>query len=281
MPWWWKPTEPIVVTIDELRQLFGTQSPIIGMLHLRPLPGSPRAEPISVIRDRMLQDLEALVKGGVDGVILENYGDAPYFPGRVPPHTVSYLTRLAMEVRGQTSLPLGVNMLRNDGISALAVAAAVAADFIRVNVYTGVRVSGEGLIQGEAHQLQRYRRELSVDVVIFADVDVKHSTGLGAVDLADEVTETILRGRADVVIVSGKATGFETRLNDLRLAKAAAGPVPVLVGSGVTTATVADTLRWGDGAIVGTGFKVGGVTENPVDPDVVRALMEVVGASRS
>ena len=105
-------------------------------------------------------------------------------------------------------------------------------------------------------------------------MDVKHSTGLGAVDLADEVTETILRGRADAVIVSGKATGSETRLDDLRLAKAAAGPVPVLAGSGVTTATVADTLRWADGAIVGTGFKVDGVTDNPVDQDAVRSLME-------
>ena len=210
------------------------------------------------------------MQGGVDGVILENYGDAPYFPGRVPPHTVSCLTRLALEVRGLASLPLGINVLRSDGIAALAVAAAVGAEFIRVNVYTGVRVSGEGLIQGEAHQLQRYRRELGVDVKIFADVDVKHSTGLGAVDLADEVTETILRGRADAVIVSGKATGSETRLDDLRLAKAAAGPVPVLAGSGVTRATVADTLRWADGAIVGTGFKVGGVTDNPVDQDAVR-----------
>ena len=169
------------MTIDDLRQLFGTTSPIIGMLHLRPLPGSPRAEPISVIRERMLQDMEALMQGGVDGVILENYGDAPYFPGRVPPHTVSCLTRLALEVRGLASLPLGVNVLRSDGIAALAVAAAVGAEFIRVNVYTGVRVSGEGLIQGEAHQLQRYRRELGSDVKIFADVDVKHSTGLGAV----------------------------------------------------------------------------------------------------
>ena len=268
------------MTIDELREFFGATSPIIGMLHLRPLPGSPRAEPLSVVRERMLEDLEALMQGGVDGVILENYGDAPYFPGRVPAHTVSCLTRLALEVRGLASLPLGINVLRSDGIAALAVAAAVGAEFIRVNVYTGVRVSGEGLIQGEAYQLQRYRRELGVDVKIFADVDVKHSTGLGAVDLADEVTETILRGRADAVIVSGKATGSETRLDDLRLAKAAAGPVPVLTGSGVTRATVADTLRWADGAIVGTGFKVDGVTDNPVDQDAVRALMEAARASQ-
>ena len=234
---------------------------------------------MSVVRERMLEDLDALVKGGVDGLILENYGDAPYFPGRVPPQTVSYLTRLAMEVRSSTSLPLGINVLRSDGISALAVAAAVGAEFVRVNVYTGVRVSGEGLIQGNAHEIQRYRRELGVDVKLFADVDVKHSTGVGSVDLADEVTETILRGRADAVIVSGKATGSETRTEDLRRAKKSAGPVPVLAGSGVTIETVSETLRWADGAIVGTGFKVDGVTDNAVDVDAVRALMGAARAS--
>ncbi len=267
------------MTVDEISRLFGTSAPIIGMLHLRPLPGTPRAEPISVVRERMLEDLDALVKGGVDGLILENYGDAPYFPGRVPPQTASYLTRLAMEVRGLTALPLGINVLRSDGISALAVAAAVGAEFIRVNVYTGVRVSGEGLIQGSAHEIQRYRQELGVDVKVFADVDVKHSTGLGPVDLTDEITETILRGRADAVIVSGKATGSDTDLEDLRRAKESAGLTPVLAGSGVTVESVADTLRWADGAIVGTGFKVGGVTDNAVDVETVRALMDAGRAS--
>ena len=262
------------MTVEELGQLFGVEKPIIGMLHLRSLPGSARAERFSVVRERMLADLDALVKGGVDGVVLENYGDAPYFPGRVPPQTVSYLTRLAMEAKGVTSLPLGINVLRSDGISALSVAVAVGAEFVRVNVYTGVRVSGEGLIQGQAHEIQRYRRELGVDVKVFADVDVKHSTALGVMDLADEVTETILRGRADGVIVSGKATGSETSLEDLRRAKESAGSVPVLAGSGVTVETVAETLGWADGAIVGTGFKVGGVTENAVDEEAVRVLME-------
>ena len=276
MQWWWRASESLTMTVEELSQLFGVAKPIIGMLHLRPLPGSARAEPFSFVRERMLADLEALVKGGVDGVILENYGDAPYFPGRVPAQTVSYLTRLAVEVRGAASLPIGINVLRSDGISALAVTAAVGAEFIRVNVYTGVRVSGEGLIQGQAHEIQRYRRELGSDVKVFADVDVKHSTGLGTVDLVDEVTETILRGRADGVIVSGKATGSETDLEDLRWAKEAAGSVPVLAGSGVTVGTVAETLRWADGAIVGTGFKVGGVTDNAVDVEAVRALMKAV-----
>ena len=260
MLWWWKPTESLTMTVEELGQLFGVSKPIIGMLHLRPLPGSARAQPFSVVRERMLADLEALVEGGVDGVILENYGDAPYFPGRVPAQMVSYLTRLSMEVKGMTSLPLGINVLRSDGISALAVAGAVGAEFIRVNVYTGVRVSGEGLIQGQAHEIQRYRRELGVDVKVFADVDVKHSSALGVVDLADEVTETILRGRADGVIVSGKATGSKTELEDLRRAKESAGLTPVLAGSGVTVETVGETLGFAEtGRRIATIVELGGM----------------------
>ena len=105
-------------------------------------------------------------------------------------------------------------------------------------------------------------------------MDVKHSTALGSMELEDDVRETIIRGKADAVIVSGRATGIETSMVDLKSAKAAAGSVPVLAGSGVTVATVADTLRHADGAIVGTGFKAGGITDNPVDEARVRALLQ-------
>ena len=266
--------------MDDLAELFGASSPIIGMLHLRPLPGSPDSgDTLSSVRERMLQDCRALLDGGVHGLILENYGDSPYYPGPVPPHTVAYMTALAKEVRGLTSKPLGINVLRNDGLSAMAIASAVGARFIRINVYTGARVSGEGLIQGQAHEVVRYRRALGSDVRIFADVDVKHSTGLGSVELKDEVRETIIRGKADVVIVSGRVTGIETSMADLREAKAAAGSVPVLAGSGVTVATVADTLRHADGAIVGTGFKHDEVTDNPVNEARVRALLQAAQGS--
>ena len=268
------------MNVEDLAELFGASSPVIGMLHLRPLPGSTDGgATLSSVRERLLRDCRALLDGGVHGLILENYGDSPYYPGPVPPHTVAYMTTLAKEVRGLTSKPLGINVLRNDGLSALAIATAVGARFIRVNVYTGARVSGEGLIQGQAHEVVRYRHALGSDVRIFADVDVKHSTGLGSVELEDEVREAILRGKADAVIVSGRATGIETSMADLREAKAAAGDVPVLAGSGVTSATVADTLRHADGAIVGTGFKYGDVTDNPVDEARVRVLMQAAQGS--
>ena len=210
---------------------------------------------------------------------MENFGDAPYYPNRVHPQTVAYMTLIGQEIRDAFPKPLGINVLRNDALSALAIATAVGAQFIRVNVYMGARVADEGLIQGEAHRVVRYRRELGSDVRIFADVAVKHSTPLGAMDLKDEVRDTILRGKADAIVVSGSATGSETSIDDLKRAKEAAAGVPVLAGSGVTVGNVAETLAHADGIIVGTGFKVDGVTTNPVDPARVRELLRIARTS--
>ena len=249
--------------------------PIVGMLHLSPLPGSPCGGDLPSVRERLMQDARALSDGGVDGFILENYGDAPYYPDRVPPHTIAHMTLLGREVRESFPQPLGINVLRNDALSALAIATAIGAQFIRVNVYTGARLATEGLIQGQAHQVVRYRRELESGVRIFADVAVKHSAPLGTSDLSVEVEDAILRGKADAVIVSGSATGRMTSTTDLRTAREASGGVPVLVGSGVTAGNVTGMLANANGVIVGTGVKVDGITTSPVDPARVKELVRI------
>jgi len=176
--------------------------PVIGMLHLPPLPGAPRfaaSATIELIREGMIRDADALASGGVDGLMLENFGDVPFFPGRVPAHTVAAMTALAGTVRERfPELPLGINVLRNDGQSALAIAAAVGAHFIRVNVLCGARVADQGILQGIAHDLLRDRAHLRAQQVrIFADVDVKHSAPLAARSIVDEVDDTLYRGMAD------------------------------------------------------------------------------------
>src|SRR5690242_19836277 len=118
---------------------------VVGMLHLAPLPGSPLyTGQFEMIRERLLRDAEALAAGGVHGLMMENFGDVPFYPGRVPAHVVACMTALAAEVRRAVDLPLGINVLRNDGLSALAVAHAVGAQFIRVNVLCGARVADQG-----------------------------------------------------------------------------------------------------------------------------------------
>lgn len=262
-------------------ELFGVPKPLIGMLHAPPLPGAPgyRGD-FQAVRDAVLRDAETLVDGGVHGLLLENFGDAPFYPGQVPTHVVASMTTLAVQVRERFAVPLGINVLRNDGRSALAVAFAAGAQFIRVNVLCSARVTDQGLIQGIAHELLRERAMLDArNIRIFADVDVKHSAPLGLRPIDDEARETLERGGADGLIVSGTATGQPTDMAQLSQVKRAAGPAPVLVGSGITPDSLARFLPYADGFIVGTAIKRDGVTTNPVDPARVRALVEAIKRS--
>jgi membrane complex biogenesis BtpA family protein len=247
---------------------------VIGMVHLLPLPGSPRyGGDVGAVRDAALRDAEALARGGVHGIMMENFGDVPFYPGRVPAAVVAHVTAIAAEVRRTVDVPLGINVLRNDGRSALAVAHAVGASFIRVNVLCGARVTDQGIIQGIAHDLLRERIRLGAhDVKILADVDVKHSAPLAPRALVDEVADTIERGLADAVIVSGAGTGKPTDPQHVRAVKAAAAATPVFIGSGVSAANV-EQFDAADGFIVGTAFKRDGDVSAPVDVERVRAFV--------
>lgn len=254
--------------------------PVIGMLHLAALPGSPLyGGSLSTVREAVLRDAGLLAEGGVHGLMIENFGDTPFFPGRVPAHVIAQMTAIAGEVRRTVpDLPLGINVLRNDGLSALAIAHAVGAEYIRVNVLCGARVADQGLLQGIAHDLLRLRAELKAEAIkIFADVDVKHSAPLAERPIGDEVDDTLHRGLADALIVSGAGTGKPTDPEKVKHVKLAAKGAPVLLGSGVTPQTLESLLPHADGFIVGTYFKEDGISTNAVDPQRVRELMKQIG----
>ncbi len=255
--------------------------PVIGMLHAPPLPGSPEYEGDMVsIRQSVLRDAEALVEGGVDGLMLENFGDSPFYPDRVPAITVAAMTSLASDLRWRFDVPLGINVLRNDGRSALAVAAACGASFIRVNVLCGARVADQGLLQGIAHDLLRERASLRASSIqIWADVDVKHSAAFAERPLADEVQDLIERGKADAVIVSGSATGQPVDLGTLSIVKDAARSTPVLVGSGVNSESIHLMLPYASGVIVGSSLKQDGSVWKPVDVSRVKPLVHAAHRS--
>ncbi len=265
-----------MIELDAWASLFGEDKPIIGVLHLRPLPGAPGYESdLDGIAEALMADVRALADGGVDALLLENFGDAPFFPGPVPAAVVAHMTALATAVRIASDLPLGINVLRNDACSALAVAHASGAQFIRVNVLCGARVTDQGLIEGQAHHIMRQRALLDAEhVAVWADVDVKHSAPLAAQPIDQQVHDLLERGRADGVIVSGSGTGRRTDIAQLELVKQAAGCKPVLVGSGVSPETVRPLLEVADGLIVGTALKMDGEVANPVDPQRVVALVE-------
>ncbi len=227
----------------------------IGMVHLAPLPGAPHAAPLAGTIARAIAEAETLVAAGFDAICIENFGDAPFYPRRVPRLTVAAMTAVIAAVRARVSLPIGVNVLRNDGESALAIAAVVGGAFVRINVLTGAAVTDQGIIEARAHHIARLRASAAPNVRIFADILVKHALPLGgAPDLSQLVHDTVDRAGADAVIVSGSGTGQP--VDDARLAAiATAASVPVFIGSGATTATAKTLLRHAHGIIVGTALK--------------------------
>jgi uncharacterized protein len=260
-----------------LKQIFNTTQPIIGVVHLLPLPTSARwGGSLNPIIDRAEQEAVALVSGGVDGIVVENFFDAPFPKSRVDPAVVSAMTTIVMRLMELVSIPIGINVLRNDSLSAMAIASCTGASFIRVNVLSGVMATDQGLIEGCAHELMRYRRELGSDVKIMADVLVKHAQPLSSSNLTNAVGETIDRGLADAIILSGAVTGSPPSLEDLRLARAAAGSTPLLIGSGASLENINSLMQFADGAIVSSSLKRQGKIENSIDPIRVSQFVETI-----
>ena len=258
-------------------KIFGKKNPIIGVVHLLPLPTSARwGGNLKTVIERAEQEATALAAGGVDGIIVENFFDAPFTKGRVDPATVSAMTIIVDRIMNLVMLPIGLNVLRNDTCSALAIASCVGASFVRVNVYTGVMATDQGLIEGNAHEVQRYRREIGSDIAIFADVLVKHARPLGTPNLTTAVKEAIERGLADAVILSGWATGSPPNAEDLELAKTVANDTPVLIGSGANWENIEDLMSCADGAIVASSLKRNGDIKETIDPSRVSQFMETV-----
>ena len=251
---------------------------LIGMVHVGPLPGSPRWEgSIERLIASALDDARALVEGGMDALLLENYGDAPFTPGRVEPATVAGLAVVAREIRrALPQAPLGINVLKNDARAALAIACAVGARFIRVNVHAGAVLADQGIVHSDAYGTLRDRRLLGVDIAIFADVGGKHAVPLAPIDLEQHARDLTHRGLADGLIVAGQATGAVTPIDNLKRVRSAVPDVPLLVGSGVTPETAAELLSVADALIVGTAVKRDGDVTAPVDIERVRRLVAAV-----
>src|SRR5262245_59776711 len=251
--------------------------PLLGVVHLPPLPSSARAAlPFEQIVERALRDAAALRDGGADGAIVENFGDAPFHKGTrddpVAPDVPAALAVVAREIKGQTGLPVGINCLRNDGVAALAAAAVAGAGWVRVNVLSGAYVTDQGLIEGEAARLFAYRRQLGADVQVLADLLVKHAAPLAPLDPEVAARDLAERSGAAALLLSGDRTGMPVDAGLLRRVKAAVGAFPVWLGSGLSTSNAAELWPLCDGAIVGTAIKRGGLVTEPVDPARVQAL---------
>lgn len=243
--------------------------PLVGVVHLPPLPGAPRSPGggLDPVLSRAEEDLAALEAGGADGAIVENFGDAP-FAKEADRATVAAMAIVLRELVRGARIPLGVNVLRSDGVAAMAIAALAGAAFIRVNVFSGVAFTDQGMIEGQAREVLALRRRLEAEVAVLADVHVKHAVHLGTLEAAARDTA---RNGPDALVVTGAATGAAADPHDVQLVKAASG-LPVFVGSGLRPDNVVHYAQ-ADGFIVGTALKVGGEVRNPVDRERVRALV--------
>jgi membrane complex biogenesis BtpA family protein len=259
--------------------LFGRSAKsLIGVIHLRPLPGSPRwnGDFGALVASARL-DAAAYREGGADAVILENFGDAPFRKGEVPAVTIAAMSAAAVAVRDELrGLPLGFNVLRNDAASALALCAVHQGAFIRVNVHTGVMVTDQGIIEGSAHDTLRQRAALCPEVRILADVHVKHARPLAEFSIEESSRDTVDRGLADALIVTGVGTGRSADPSDLRRVRRACPDATILLGSGIAAAELEPYLELANGFIVGTSLKRGGVVTNAVDPDRVALLRRAI-----
>ncbi|MCP3975469.1 MAG: BtpA/SgcQ family protein [bacterium] len=250
---------------------------LIGMIHLLPLPGSPGfGGELDTVLEQAVTDATTLSAAGFDGLMLENFGDAPFFADSVPPVTVAAMTRAATAVRDAVELPLGINVLRNDALSAVSIAAAVGAGFVRVNVLTGTMYTDQGPIVGRAAEVSRLRAAIGPQVAIVADVFVKHAVPPYGLTLEQAAEELTGRGGADAVVASGLATGKPPTVEHLEQTKAAIGELPLYVGSGTGAGTAQDFLRFADGLIVGSATKPEGRITAPVDPDLAKEVVTAV-----
>ena len=255
---------------------------LIGVVHLPALPGDPGYDGrgFDDLLAFALSDAQSLVEGGIRAIIVENFGSAPFPKGTasqpMPPHHTAYMSIVAHEIRrAHPEIVLGINCLRNDAQAAIGIAVATRADFIRVNVLTGAYVTDQGVIEGDAYGLLRYRQLLHAEhIAILADVLVKHATPLAPISATDATRDTLLRGHADAVIVTGSGTGEPVDRRTLEEVFRASDGRPVLLGSGTRAETLANYASFIKGAIVGTALKVDGVVSKPVDVERVRKMVK-------
>lgn len=269
--------------MKRLKSVFANSKPLIGMVHLPPLPGAPRynEEKMADIADFAVSEALKLRGAGFDGMVMENFGDVMFYK-RARPETISSMTYIAKAIRDSVpNIPLGICVLQSDAIAAISIAHVVEAEFVRVPYYTETYVVDAGIMESCAAEALRFRRLLGSDALIFADVHIKHGYPLSQRPIEDSADDAVNRGLADVVIVTGKKTGGPTNREDIASVKARIPDWPVFAGSGVSVDDARDILSVADGAIVGTSLKEDGDTRRPIDAAKAREIVRLVQQVRS
>jgi membrane complex biogenesis BtpA family protein len=264
------------------KMIFRTDKPIIGMVHLKPLPGAPKYDSESGIQgivDAAMDDTSRLVKGGIDGVMVENQWDRPWLkPDEIGPETVATMASVLQQIRDSHNIPMGVNVHLNGVCQAIAIALATGCQFIRAFELANAYISSAGIIEAAAPKAIRYRACLNAEdkIFIFADFHVKHGSHQIISDKSsEEQAEDIEEAMGDAVIITGIKTGNPPARGDIELIRKVVN-IPILIGSGLKVENLEDLFPLVDGAIVGSYFKEGGELNNPIDVDRVKRFTGIV-----
>ena len=264
-----------------LQETFAVEKPVIGMCHLRALPGDPaycRGAGMRGVVDDARANLRALQAGGVDGVMFSNEFSLPYLT-KVGSVTVAAMARVIAELYDDIAIPFGVDVLW-DAYASLDLAVATGAQFAR-EIFTGVYASDFGLWDTNCGAIIRHQHAIGAgDVRLFFNILPEAAAYLADRDIVAVARSTVFNTGPDALCISGLIAGDETSAATLRLVKQALPAIPIVANTGVDHQNVAEQLSIADAAIIGTAFKRDGVFKNPVDADRVRELMDKVGALR-
>ena len=251
---------------------------VYGVVHLKSLPGSPgNYLPLDEIIELAQEDVNNLIFGGVDGVIIENFGDTPFVKDDISKRTLASFTTVVENIEYDRDIKVGINVLRNDGISALSIAEATKADFVRINVLNNVMMyTDQGMIEGKAHEIAQFKNSLNKEIEIYADVFVKHAVPPEGSKIENHTEELIHRAGADVVIVTGDGTGHEINIEDLNKVRDIVPQGKLAIGSGVNEENIEQYVDLADILIVGTNFKVDQDVSKRVDQRSVEQLIQMI-----
>lgn len=251
---------------------------IIGMVHVGALPGTPKNnQSIQSIIATAVSDAKVLEQEGVDAIMIENMHDRPYLNRNVGAEVVAAMTAVACELRKVVSVPLGIQVLAGANKEALAVALAAGFDFIRAEGFVFGHLADEGMMNSDAGELLRYRKQIGAEhIQVFTDVKKKHSSHAISYDISIEETAKAAEFfLVDGVIVTGNATGEKASIEDVKAVKSTV-KVPVLIGSGVDERNILDYWNYADGFIIGSSFKKDGNWEKEVDDKRVRSFTQAI-----
>ncbi len=255
-----------------IEKIANTKKPIIGMIHLPPLPGNPRnsLSPEEIV-DKALNDARILVENGIHAIMIENFYDSPYPKYTPREETISLMSIITWEIKKKYNKPIGINILRNCGTSALAIAYITNADFIRVNALSQTMVTDQGIIEPIAYKLSIKQKLLGAEVKIMADINVKHAKPLVERELSSVIRETIERGHADAIIITGKTTGTPPTPEEVIEAKKYTGQTPMVIGSGITKDNLHKYIPYADAFIIGSYFKN---KNGKLEPRKIKSLIQ-------